>query len=70
VRNRTLRAFLLAWRGHDITEAELKPPGVDVDLTKRNAVLSVVHNKVGEKTYANIGAIMPLMEGMPDDRGA
>lgn len=61
-----LRAFLLAWRGHDITEAELKPPGVDVDLTKRNAVLSVVHNKVGDKTYANIGAIMPLMEGMPE----
>jgi hypothetical protein len=57
-----LRAFLLAWRGHDLTDAELKPPGVDVDLTNRNAIISVVHNKVGDKTYANIGAIMPLLE--------
>jgi hypothetical protein len=61
-----LRAFLLAWRGHDLTEAELKPPGVDVDLTGRNALISVVHNQAGDKTYANIGAIMPLMEGMPE----
>lgn len=62
----SLRAFLLQWRGHDITDAELKPPGVDVDLTGRNALLQVVHNKVGDKTYANIGAIMPLMDGMAE----
>lgn len=62
----SLRAFLLQWRGHDITEDELKPPGVDVDLTGRNALLQVVHNKVGDKTYANIGAIMPLMDGMAE----
>lgn len=61
-----LRAFLLQWRGHDLTDAELKPPGVDVDLVKRNALLQVVHTKVGEKTFANIGSIMPLMEGMPE----
>jgi len=60
-----LRAFLLAWRGHDLTEAELKPPGVDIDLTGRNAIISVVHAQSGDKTYANIGAIMPLMENMP-----
>lgn len=61
-----LRAFLLQWRGHDLTDAELKPPGVDVDLKGKNALLQVVHTKVGEKTYANIGAIMPLMEGMTE----
>lgn len=63
--NSGLRAFLLAWRGHDLTEAELKPPGVDIDLTGRNAIISVVHAQVGDKTYANIGSIMPLMENMP-----
>lgn len=61
-----LRAFLLQWRGHDLTEAELKPPGVDVDLTGRNALVQVVHTPVGDKVYANIGSIMPLMEGMPE----
>lgn len=62
----SLRAFLLQWRGHDLTEAEAVPPGVDVDLTGRNAAIQVVHAKVGDKIYANIGSIMPLMEGMPE----
>jgi hypothetical protein len=62
----SLRAFLLQWRGHDLTDAEKKPPGVDVDLTGRNALLQVVHTVSGDKTYANIGAIMPLMEGMTE----
>jgi len=61
-----LRAFLLQWRGHDLTPDELKPPGVDVDLKGKNALLQVVHNTVGDKTYANIGSIMPLMEGMAE----
>ena len=61
-----LRKFLLQFRGHDLTAAELKPPGVDVDLTGRNCQIQVVHNVSGDKTYANIGSIMPLMEGMPE----
>lgn len=61
-----LRAFLLQWRGHDLTDAELKPPGVDVDLTGRNALIQIIHNKVGDKTYANIGSIMPLLDGVPE----
>lgn len=61
-----LRAFLLAWRGHDLTEAELKPPGVDVDLSGKNALISVVHNQSAGKTYANIGSITPLMDGMAE----
>lgn len=61
-----LRAFLLQWRGHDLTAAELNPPGLDVDLKGRNAQILVIHNQVGEKSYANIGSIMPLMEGVPE----
>ncbi len=61
-----LRAFLTQWRGHDLTPEELRPPGVDVDLTGRNALIQVIHTQSGDKTYANIGSIMPLMEGMPE----
>lgn len=62
-----LRAFMLAFRGHDLTEAELKPPGLDIEsVIGRNAIISVVHNQSGDKTYANIGSIMPIMQGMPE----
>jgi hypothetical protein len=62
----TLRDFLRQWRGHDLTDAEKLPPGVDVELTERNAMINVIHNKVGDKTYANIGSITPLMEGLAE----
>lgn len=62
-----LRAFMLAFRGHDLTDTELKPPGLDIEgVIGRNAIISVVHNQSGDKTYANIGSIMPLMQGMPE----
>lgn len=62
-----LKKFLLAWRGHDLTPEELKPPGVLLDaLVGRNAIVSVVHADYNGKIYANIGSIMPLMEGMPE----
>lgn len=60
----TLRDFIRQWRGHDLTDAEKLPPGVDVDFTGKNAMLNVIHNKVGDKTYANIASITPLMEGL------
>lgn len=62
----TLRDFLRQWRGHDLTDAEKAPPGVDIDLKGRNALISVIHTPVGDKTYANIGSITPLMAGMPE----
>lgn len=62
----SLRKFLLAWRGHDLTDAEKRPPGVNVDLTGRNALISIVHKLEGDKTYANISAIMPIVQGMPE----
>jgi hypothetical protein len=62
-----LKAFLLQWRGHDLLPEELKPPGVLLDaLVGKNALLQVVHNQSKGKTYANIGSIMPLMEGIPE----
>lgn len=62
-----LRAFLMSWRGHDLTLAELKPPGVNITgLVGKNALVNIIHVGVGDKTYANIGSIMPLMDGMVD----
>lgn len=62
-----LRKFLMSWRGHDLTDEEKRPPGLDVEkLVGRNAIISIVHNPVGDKTYANIASVMPLMEGMPE----
>lgn len=62
----TLRDFLRQWRGHDLTDAEKLPPGVDIELVGRNAMINVIHNKVGDKTYANIASITPLMEGLAE----
>jgi hypothetical protein len=61
----TLRDFLRQWRGHDLTDAEKLPPGVDVEMIGRNAMINVIHAKVNEKTFANIGSITPLMDGLP-----
>ena len=61
-----LRQFLQQWRGHDLTDAEKLPPGIDLEqLIGRNALIGVVH-VAGQRggTFANIGSIMPLMEGM------
>lgn len=63
----TLRDFLRQWRGHDLLDTEKVAPGIDLEmLVGKNCLISVIHNKVGDKTYANIGSIMPLVEGMPE----
>ena len=64
----TLRDFLRQWRGHDLTDQEKLPPGVDIELIGKNAMINVIHAQVstqnGVKTYANIGSITPIMEGL------
>ena len=58
-----LRKTLESWRGKTFTPEELK----GFDLTKLlgvNGTIQVLHNKVGEKTYANIINVVPLMKGM------
>lgn len=58
-----LRKDVESWRGIKFTEEELK--GFDIEkLIGQNAMLGIVHSKVGDKTYANIGSIGKLMKGM------
>lgn len=60
----TLRKDLQTWRGRMFTDEELK--GFDIkNILGKSCMIQVIHEKVGEKTYANIGAIMPLMKGTP-----
>ena len=58
-----MRGFLEAWRGKKFTEDEEK--GFDVEaLIGAPAFIQVSHNKVGDKTYANIDTIMRLPKQM------
>lgn len=58
-----LRQHLEAWRGRPFTDEELN--GFDVkNVLGAYCLLSVVHNKQGDKTYANVNGIMPVPKGM------
>jgi hypothetical protein len=57
-----LRKDLQTWRGRVFTDAELD--GFDIkNLLGKSCMIQIIHTKKGEKTYANISAIMPLMKG-------
>lgn len=58
-----LRPMLESWRGRPFTEAELE--GFDLqNVLGANCLLSVVHNTKGDKTYANVASVAPLMKTM------
>lgn len=58
-----LRKDLEGWRGKTFTEQELQ--GFDLfNVLGHACLLTVVHNIVGDKTYANIAAVSKLMDGM------
>lgn len=58
-----LRPMLESWRGRPFTDAELD--GFDLQqVLGANCLLSVVHNAKGDKTYANVATVSPLMKGM------
>lgn len=58
-----LRQHLESWRGRPFTDEELA--GFDVkNVLGAYCLLSVVHNKQGDKTYANVNGIMPVPKGM------
>jgi hypothetical protein len=58
-----LRQHLESWRGRSFTEEELA--GFDVkNVLGAYCLLSIVHNKEGDKTYANVKGIMPVPKGM------
>lgn len=60
----TLRKDLESWRGRAFTRDE--EMGFDVEtVIGANALVNVQHNVKGEKTYANVASVMPLMRGMP-----
>ena len=66
-----LPKFLEAWRGKPFTVEE-RNAGLSLKaLVGKPCLLSIVHNvsKNNGKTYANIGAIMPLPKGMPTTSG-
>jgi hypothetical protein len=55
-----LRKFLGQWRGRPYSEAEATT-GIALDkLVGQKAVVTVVHNQVGDRTYANVFAIRRL----------
>lgn len=58
-----LRKFLEGWRGRAFTDEELG--GFDLDsIIGANAILSLVHQKDGDKTYCNIDSAAALLKGM------
>jgi hypothetical protein len=60
-----LRPFLEGWRGKQFTSDELE--GFDLsNIIGVNCMLQVMHKQVGENTYANITAAMPLMSNFKE----
>ncbi len=58
-----LGKHLISWRGKAFTEEERE--GFDLfNVLGAPCMISVTHNTKGDKTYANISAIMRLPEGM------
>ena len=59
-----MRRDLEAWRGRAFTEDELA--GFDLkNILGKPCMIQVVHKKNGERTYANIKAIMKLHASVP-----
>ena len=59
-----LRKDLESWRGRKFTRDE--EMGFDVEaVIGANCLLNITHNRVGDRTYANVVSIMPLAKGMP-----
>lgn len=60
----SLRKDLESWRGKPFTREE--EMGFDVErLIGANCLLNVQHKPSGDKVYANVVSIMPLVKGMP-----
>ncbi len=66
----SLRKFVEAWRGKHFTAKQLE--GFEMnELAGKTAYLQVVHNEVGDNTYANISGVMALPKemGQPEING-
>jgi len=62
--NAKLRPLLESWRGKKFTETELKAFDISA-LAGVPAQVQVLHERKGEKTYANIVSIVPWPKGVP-----
>lgn len=58
-----LRRDLIAWRGRDFTDEELKAFDLRTIIGKP-CLLNIVHREYNGQTYANIGGVMKLPKGM------
>ena len=59
-----LRKMLENWRGKPFAEHEARQ-GFNIEtIIGQNCQLNIIHNVVGDKTYANIGGVVPLGAGM------
>jgi hypothetical protein len=59
----TLRKDLESWRGKAFTRED--EMGFDVEsVIGANCLLNIQHKTTGERTYANVVSIMPLVKGM------
>jgi hypothetical protein len=59
-----LRQDLESWRGKKFTDADFGPGGFDIkNIIGKGCLLNIVHNTKGDKTYANIAAIVQLPKG-------
>lgn len=58
-----LRKHLEAWRGVPFTKEELGSFDIG-KLISKSCLLQIIHNTKGDKTYANIAAVMRLAKGM------
>jgi hypothetical protein len=60
----TMRRDLESWRGKKFQDSDFGPNGFDIrNLLGKGCFLQVVHNDVGDKTYANINSIGSLPKG-------
>ena len=59
-----LGQHLVSWRGKEFTPAELEAFDV-FQVLGAPCMISVIHNIKGNKTYANIAAIMRVPQGTP-----
>lgn len=59
-----LRKDLESWLGRKFTRED--EMGFDVEsMLGKNCLLNITHNRVGDKTYANVASVNPLMKNMP-----
>lgn len=59
-----LRKDLESWLGRKFTRDD--EMGFDVEsMLGANCLINITHNTVGDKTYANVASVNPLMKGMP-----